>query len=186
MRTLADILGRLDRTRLLRRFARDSRGLAATEFALIGGVIVIGLFNAVDLGRYFYCRMEVQDASQMAAQNIWKNCAPPNLPASTSCASWSSYATTGAQSTSLGTSVTLATGYPAENWWCVNGSGALVNAAAIGAKPSDCSAYNNASGQPIDYVQVKTTYTYTPMFPALNVAGTLPTPVTSTTLMRLG
>lgn len=170
---------------LLRRLAKDTRGLAATEFALIGGMLIIALFNAVDLGRYAFAHMEVQNGAQMAAQNIWKNCAPPNLPASTSCTSWSNYATTGAQSTSLGTSVTVVAGYPAEAYWCVNGSGTLVNAAAIGAKPSDCSAQGNASAQPGDYVQVQTTYTFTPMFSALSVVGTLPATITGSTLMRL-
>jgi uncharacterized membrane protein len=171
--------------RLLRRLGRDTGGLAAVEFALIGSTLIIGLFNAVDLGRYFYARMEVQNAAQMAAQAVWKNCAPPHLPASTSCTNWTTYATTGAQSTSLGASVTVATGYPAEGYWCVNGTGSIVYAAAIGAKPANCSAQGNAAGLPGDYVQIQTSYTYAPLFPALNVTGTLPTPITATTLMRL-
>ena len=171
--------------RLIGRLARDQKGLAAIEFALIGSTLIYGLFNAVDLGRYFYDQMEVQNAAQMGAQAIWKNCAPPNLPASTTCTNWSTYATTAVHSTSLGASVSVASGYPAENWWCVNSTGALVNVAAIGAKPADCSSVGNAGVAPVDYVQVRATYTYTQMFPVLSVAGTLPTPITSTTLMRL-
>jgi Flp pilus assembly protein TadG len=165
--------------------AADTRGAAAVEFALIAGMLIIGLFNTIDLARYLYTSMEVSNATQMAAQSVWQTCDVAHLPASTKCSGWSTAATTAAQSTSLGTAVTLATGSPSEGYYCVNGSGALVRVSDVNSAPSDCSGVGNATAKPADYVAVSTSYTYTPLFPALNVSGTLPTPITDSTLMRM-
>jgi len=166
--------------------ARDKRGLAAIEFALIGGFLIFGLFNMIDFGRYLYAKMEVQNAAQMGVQLVWNTCNTPNLPATTACANESVALTTGVQSTSLGSAVTVVSGYPTEGWYCVNGSGALVSVAAISsAKPADCTAAGVPANQPADYFVVRTTYTYAPLFTAFSVANVLPTPITSTNYMRM-
>jgi Flp pilus assembly protein TadG len=174
------------RRRQRRGLAGDKRGLAAIEFALIGGTLIFGLFNMIDFGRYLYAKMEVQNAAQMGVQLVWNTCNTPNLPATTACANESVALTTGVQSTSLGTAVTVVSGYPTEGWYCVNGSGALVSVAAITtAKPADCTAAGVAANQPADYFVVQTTYTYAPLFTAFSVANVLPTPITSTNYMRM-
>jgi Flp pilus assembly protein TadG len=171
------------RTRLL---ARDVRGAAAVELALIGGLLIFGLFNAIDLGRYFYLRMEVENAAQMGAQAVWKACDTTHLPASTNCAGMSNALSAGVQSTSLAGSVSEASGSPAEGWYCVDNTGALVFVvAASSAKPADCSAASNATATPGDYLKVQTTYAFSPLFPAFNIAAALPTPITGSSLMRL-
>jgi Flp pilus assembly protein TadG len=167
------------------RLASDTRGLAAIEFALIGSFLIYGLFNSIDLGRYLYAKMEVQNAAQMGAQAVWKACVAPNLPATTICSGEDAALTAGVQSTSLGSSVTVVNGYPTESWDCVNASGALVNVAAIASKPSDCSSVGESTYLPGDYYVVETTYTYAPLFPTLSVVGTLPTPITAINYMRL-
>ena len=167
-------------------FARDKRGLAAIEFALIGGTLIFGLFNMIDFGRYLYAKMEVQNAAQMGVQLVWNTCNAPNLPATTACTNESAALTTGVQSTSLGSSVTVVSGYPTEGWYCVNSSGALVSVGAITTtKPADCSSVGVAANQPADYFVVRTTYTYAPLFTAFSVANVLPTSITSTNYMRM-
>jgi Flp pilus assembly protein TadG len=174
------------RRRRRRDLARDKRGLAAIEFALIGGTLIFGLFNMIDFGRYLYAKMEVQNAAQMGVQLVWNTCNTPNLPATTACSNESTALTTGVQSTSLGTAVTVVSGYPTEGWYCVNGSGALVSVAAITtSKPADCTAAGVSTNQPADYFVVQTTYTYAPLFTAFSVANVLPTPITSTNYMRM-
>jgi Flp pilus assembly protein TadG len=166
--------------------ARDTRGAAAVEFAMIGGLLITGLFNAVDIGRYLYQRMEVQNAAQMGVQAVWKACDTAHLPATTNCSSMSDALTAGVQSTSLGNAVSQASGSPAEAWYCVNDTGSLVFVAdASSAKPADCSAANNPTATPGDYLKVQTTYTFSPLFSALSVTGALPTPLTGSSLMRL-
>lgn len=165
---------------------RDKRGLAAIEFALIGGTLIFGLFNMIDFGRYLYAKMEVQNAAQMGVQLVWNTCNTPNLPATTACSNEPAALTTGVQSTSLGSAVTVVTGYPTEGWYCVNSSGALVSVGAITTtKPSDCSSVGVATNQPADYFVVQTTYTYAPLFSAFSVANVLPTPITATNYMRM-
>ena len=167
--------------------ARDERGLAAIEFALIGGTLIFGLFNMIDFGRYLYAKMEVQNAAQMGVQSVWSTCNTPSLlPATTACTNESTSLSTGVQSTSLGTSVTVASGYPTEGWYCVNSSGALVSVGAITTtKPADCSSVGVATNQPADYFVVRTTYTYAPLFTAFSVANVLPTPIVATNYMRM-
>ena len=94
--------------------------------------------------------------------------------------------TTAVQSTSLGTKVTLQSGSPAEGYYCVNSSNALVYVSSVSSKPANCSSVGMASLQPGDYIKVQTTFTYTPLFKGITVGGLLPTTITSTTYMRLG
>ena len=63
--------------------------------------------------------------------------------------------TTAIQSTNLGAAVTLASGYPAEGYYCINTStNALQLVGGVTSKPANCSAAGNASIGPGDYIQV--------------------------------
>jgi hypothetical protein len=94
--------------------------------------------------------------------------------------------TTAVQSTTLGTNVTVASGYPTEGYYCVNGSGVLTWVSDVNSPPNDCSGAGNAGTIPHDYVKVQTNYTYAPLFPGLSVGSTLPTAITATSWVRLG
>jgi Flp pilus assembly protein TadG len=170
--------------RAWRPIAGDARGVAALEFALIAGSLVFAMLNTVDVARYYYARMQVQNAAQMGGQSAWQTCNVPNLPATTNCSGLSAAVTTAVQSTSLGTNVTLQSGSPSEGYYCVDTSGALHYVSAVSSPPSDCSSVGSVSDTPGDYIQVQTSYTYAPYF-AISVGGLLPTPITATSLMRL-
>jgi Flp pilus assembly protein TadG len=172
--------------RAARALAGNRRGAAGIEFAMIASALVVAVFNVIDITRYAYADMEVNDAAQMGAQASWQTCPMTQIPATVNCPGLSAAVTASVQSTSLGTNVSVASGYPTEGYYCVNGSGALVYVAAVTAtKPTDCSSVDNASATPGDWVQVEATYTYAPLFPALNIATTFPTTVTASSMMRL-
>ena len=178
------------------RLRRDERGVAALEFALVGTFLVVGLLNAVDVGYYTYQRMAVENAAQVGAQAAWKNCSDPStmLPATVNCttangaaADLNSAITAAIQSSSLGTSITLVSGYPAEGYYCINASGMLQAVGSLSSKPSNCSAAGNSALSPGDYIQVGVTYTYAPLFPGISVMGASGiTAITATAWMRLG
>ena len=171
--------------RRLNRAASDVRGVAAIEFSLIAVLLVVALLNTVDVARYFYMTMEVQNAAQIAGQAAWKTCDVSHLPATTNCPGLNHAITGAIQASSLGSGVTLANGSPSEGYYCVNRSGSLVYVSSVSSKPSNCSSVGSASDQPGDYIQVQVSYAYAPLFPGVSVGGTLTTPVTSTALMRL-
>lgn len=165
-------------------FASDERGAAAVEFALIGLALIIGFLNMIDIGRYAYSRMEVADAAQVGGQAIWKACGVSNVPATINCPGMTSALTTGVQSTSLGSQVSVASGYPTEGWYCVDGAGALTYVSAAATNPGNCAAVDSPA-LPGDYVVIKTTYAYSVLFSGLSVAAALPSSITSTTYMRV-
>ena len=121
-------------------------------------LLVAILGNAVDFGVYEYRSMQVQDAAQIGAQTAWSVCITPNLlPSTQNCttsngatANLNAAVTTAIQSTSFGTRATLASGYPAEGYYCVNSSGALQSVGSLSSKPTNCSAAGNASTSPGD------------------------------------
>ena len=152
---------------------------------MVAGLFIVGTLNTVDVASYLYQQMEVQNAAQMGVQAAWKTCGTANLPATTNCSGLSSAVTAAVQATSLGNSVSVASGSPSEGYYCVNSSGALVYVSNVSSKPSDCSSAGNASATPGDYVQVQTSYTYTPLFTGFTIGGALPTSITSSSLMRL-
>src|SRR5450759_5252458 len=120
----------------------DQRGVSAIEFSFFAGLLAFGLLNMVDISRYIYQRMELENATQMGVQAVWKTCDPNNtpypLPATVRCGQMSTVVTYAVQSTSLGTNVSFS---PAEGYYCVNSSNALVKVAkATDLKPSDCTA----------------------------------------------
>lgn len=179
----------------LKALGPDRRGVAAIEFALVGGFLSVALLNLVDVSIYIFQKMEVDNAAQAGAQAAWNLCGPttgPNesyqLPATlnNNCPGLTAKVTAAVQSTSLGTNVTLQSGSPAEGFYCLNSSNALVYVSSVSSKPANCSSVGEASLQPADYIQIQTTFTYAPLFTGITVASLLTTPITSTALIRLG
>jgi Flp pilus assembly protein TadG len=180
-RTTASVSGKL------RRFGAAARGVAGIEFAIIGPLLALGLVNAVDVGYYAYQRMEVENAAEVGGQAAWENCnnlKTTLLPATVNCPTLNATITTAIRSTSLGTAVSLASGYPAENYYCVNASNALILQGSVSSPPTNCST----GVAPGDYLQVGVTYPYKPLFPGLisvmSVSGV--TSITKTSWMRMG
>jgi Flp pilus assembly protein TadG len=154
------------------RFFHDTRGVAAIEFAGAATLLVALLANAVDFNDYEYRRMPVADAAQVGAQTAWQLCNSASLlPATKNCSGLNAAITTAAQSTALGSRVSLSAGYPAEGYYCVNASGALQSVGSLSSKPSDCTSVGNAAMAPGDYVQIRVSAPYTPLFPGLTVVG---------------
>ena len=187
MRTMSAVFQKL---RLLR---ANARGTAAIEFAFVGLMLVLGLLNAVDVGIYAYRRMEVENAAEAGTQAAWKTCNNTSsvlLPATTTCTvangaatSLTSAITTAIQATSLGTAVTLASGYPTEAYYCVNSSNALQFQGSVSSSPTACST----GAAPGDYIQVLVTYPYQPIFSGMSVMSALGiSSITKTAWMKLG
>ena len=185
--TTASVFGRL------RLFGADARGVAGIEFGITGLLLVIGLLNAVDVGYYAYQRMEVENAAENGSQAAWKNCnnlTTTLLPATVNCQppntaiTLSAMITAAIQNTTLGTAVTLASGYPAENYYCVNASNALILQGSVSSPPTACSS----GVSPGDYLQVGVTYPYQSLFPGhisvMSVSGV--SSITKTSWMRMG
>jgi Flp pilus assembly protein TadG len=175
--------------RLFGLFRSDRRGAAAVEFAVASLLLVAGVLNAVDLGYYEHRRMEVENAAQAGAQAAWATCNDVSsmLPATQKCAGLTAAIAAAIQSTSLGTAVSLASGYPTEGYYCVNGSNALQSVGSLSSKPSDCTAAGNPSASPGDYIQVGVTFSYAPLFPGVTVMSAWGiTSITKTSWMRLG
>jgi Flp pilus assembly protein TadG len=182
------MLGRL--TSRLRLLGRDRGGGAAVEFALASLLLVLAVLNAIDFGYYMYQRMEVEYAAQVGAQAAWKTCYDTSamLPATRNCAGLNNAITAAIQSTSLGTNLALATGSPAEAYYCVNTSGALQSVGTVaGGKPANCSTAGNAAATPGDYLQVAVTYPYASLFPGVSAMGLWGvSSISMTAWMRMG
>jgi hypothetical protein len=166
----------------------DERGASALEFAIFAGMLAFGLLNTADISIYIYKRMQVENATEMAAQAAWKACDPSKgyLPATLSCPNLTTLMTQAAQSTGLGNQVTIATGSPQEGFYCLNDAGALQHIANASLNPpADCSSTGLPGQQPGDYIQVTTSFSYAPLFPGVTVAGVFPTPIMRTSMMRL-
>jgi hypothetical protein len=111
------------------------------------------------------------------------------LPLTTDCSTLAASVTAvqnALGSTSLGTRVALVSGSPSVGYYCVNSSNALQYVSNISSKPADCTVAGTPSLQPGYYIQVQTTFTYTPIFPGMSISSTFPTPINRTSLMRLG
>lgn len=177
-------------------FLRDTRGAAAVEFVLWLAILIVPVLSAVDLGVYAFQRMQLDSAGQAGAQAAWHLCdSSAKLPATQNCTGLTTAVLTAAQATSLGTQVTVAPGYPLEGYFCTSDSQALLPAGTgmtwtVGetppAKPANCAAVVSGSKTaPGDYIQVKVSYAYTPVFPAVSVASLLTTPIVRTAWVRL-
>lgn len=166
--------------------AADVRGAASIEFAFCLSIMTFAMLAGVDAADFYVHRLQVDNATQMAAQAAWQNCDTTKLPATTNCTGFTAAVTASLQSTSLGTGITLQTGYPAEGYYCVNTAGTLQKVGDVtSAPPSDCGSVGQASDQPGDYVQIKTQYTYAPIFNVLNFSSLIPTSIQSSSLVRL-
>ena len=165
----------------------DQRGVAAIEFGIFSILLFASLANVTDVSIYIYQRMEVENATEVAAQAALKACGSGStLPATTNCANLLTAITTAMQSTSLGTAVTLQSGSPSEGYKCVNASGALQAVSGVTSRPANCAAAGMPSLLPGDYITIQTTFTYTPIFAKLSVAAGFPSPITRSAMLRLG
>ena len=179
---------------LLAKFLRRERGAAAAEVAIWAVVIIVPLLSAADLAFFTYRRMQVDLGAQAGVAAVWASCdTAAKLPAVQKCTGIASTISTAVQSTSLGTSVTVSSGYPIEGYYCAVG-GALVavgTQATTGGTPTPPSPFNCAAAggssltKPGDYLRVQVAYTFTPTFSAVPVATLLPTAVTRSAWTRL-
>lgn len=163
----------------------DERGMAAVEFSLFAGILSLAVINAVDLSTYVYKRMELENATQMGAQAVWKACDTNHLPATTSCSGLTAAVTNAVQSTSLGSHVSLPSGSPSEGYYCLNSANALQYVSDVAKKPSNCAAAGMPNLQPADYIKVQTTFAYAPIFPGISITSAFVTPINKTAMMRL-
>jgi Flp pilus assembly protein TadG len=169
----------------LNRFRADANGLAAVDFAITGTMLVFGLLNAVDLGYYMYRRMEVENAADAVAQAAMKTCDQNALPATTNCSGLNDAITSAIHNTSLGTAVSLASGYPIEGYYCTNSSNVLQYVSGVSSKPANCSTAGDAAAAPADYIQVQVSAPYQPLF-GVSVVGALGwTSISMTSWMRM-
>jgi Flp pilus assembly protein TadG len=176
------------RPSLLRPLGRDTQATAAIEFAGAAMLLVVLLLNAVDLSYYEYRRMEVENAAQAGAQAAWSTCNDPTtmLPAMQNCANLNTAITTAIQSTSLGAAVSLASGYPQEGYYCAGASNTLQSVGSLSSKPADCSAAGNPNASPGDYIQVRVTLAYAPLFGISVMSAWGISSISMTSWMRLG
>ena len=149
------------------------------------GFLSLAMLNTVEIAKFYFQKMEVENATQMGAQAAWKTCDTTKLPATTNCSGLTTAITTAISSTSLGNAVTLQTGFPQEGYYCLNTSNTLVYASNVSSKPANCSATGQATLQPGDYIKIQTQYSYSPIFPGFTIGSLLPTSITSTSMMRL-
>jgi Flp pilus assembly protein TadG len=163
----------------------DQRGVAAIEFGFFAIFLALALANVTDVSIYIYQQMQVENATQVAAQAASKTCST-NLPATTNCPNLLTTMQRALQSTSLGTAVTLQNGSPTEGYYCINSSNALQRVSDVSSKPADCTAAGTPALQPGDYIQVQTTFTYTSLFPGLSVASAFPAAINRSAFLRLG
>jgi Flp pilus assembly protein TadG len=171
---------------LTRELKRDSRAVAAIEFAIIASVLAVAALNVADISVFLFDRLQVENAAEMGAQAAWANCDLNHIPATTKCSGWTTVVGTAVHSTALGSSVSVASGFPSEGYYCVNSSGALQYMSDTSSKPADCTAAGVSTNAPGDYVKVQVSYSYSPMFSGITVAGVFPTTISETSWMRLG
>ena len=182
------------------RWAHGTGGVAAVEFALVASFLAVGMLNVVDIARYGYLRMQVENAAQAGAQAAWGACnSTSKLPATRTRPSvrgaWPAPVTTAVHSTTLASNVSEPSGSPAEGYYCGTTSGTLTlvgTAGTVGSppsgQPSTCSAVSgaaNPTAAPGDYVKISVTYTFVPLFGGLSMAALLTTPITKSTWTRM-
>ena len=147
-------------------------GTAIIEFALAAPILVVLLLNLFDFSVLIWSTMQTDYSAQMGAQAAFSLCGGGNPPALTNCAGLNAAVTTASQSTSLGTGVTLATGSPSEQFYCVAGT-TLESIGNTPPNPYNCATANppNAAATPGDYIVVQVNYSYTPAFSGLSLAS---------------
>jgi Flp pilus assembly protein TadG len=155
----------------LPRRASNDDGNVVLEFAFVAPVLIVLIVNILDFSRLIWAQMEVEYSAQMGAQAAYKSCSTGALPAKTNCASLSRAVTTAVQSTSLGSAVALASGYPTETYYCISGSTLQSVGDYTSPRPSDCSAAGNSAAKPGDYIEVNVDYAYSPIFVGLSLVA---------------
>jgi hypothetical protein len=152
----------------------EEDGNVVIEFALVAPILVVLIVNILDFSSLIWDQMEVDYSAQMGAQAAYKTCSAGTLPAklNSNCPTLTFAVTTAVQATSLGTGVTLTSGYPTETYYCVSGT-TLQSVGSYSSPPSplDCSAAGSASTRPGDYIEVDVSYSYTPTFAGLSLAS---------------
>lgn len=171
----------------LRRLSRDTGGAASAELALILPGIAFVLLNVVDLSTYIFVKMQVDLAAHEAVGAARVLCnTSAKLPATINCGSTlNSTMTAAAQSTTLGSQVTIAN--TTEKYYCANATGTLVEvAAANGTPPATCTGtVSGSTSAPGIYIRTTASETFSPVFPGASVTSLLTTPVTRTAWLRL-
>jgi len=142
------------------------------------------LVNLFDFSSLIWATMQTDYAAQMGAQAALKTCAGGTLPAISNCTGLSTAINTAIHGTSLGSAVSLASGYPTETYYCVSGT-SLQSVGSYSSPPSpfDCSAAGNSGVIPGDYVVVQVNYSYNPTFSGLSLASSQT--LTGTAMERL-
>lgn len=179
----------------LRHLFRNTSGTAAAEMALILPGIAFITLNLVDLSMYIYTKMQVDLAAHEAvgAARVLCNTAA-QLPATINCGSTlSSTMTAAAQSTTLGSTVSIVPNSTVEKYYCANSSGVLMSVAVATATatttpalPANCSAtVTGSTSAPGIYIQTTASKAFSPVFPGASVAAFLTTPITRTAWLRL-
>jgi hypothetical protein len=186
------------RRRTLRDLLVGTSGSAAVEMAVWISVIVVPLLSVTDIGLYGYRKMQVEIAAQQAVEAVRRACGFAAAPVTdaTQCApsTLANAISAGRTGTSLGTNVTLVSGYPIEGYYCVHATTGVLTAVGTAGttgtpptSPATCATVTTGStAPPVDYIRVKVTYPYTPMFSNLSVGSLLTTPITSEAWLRLG
>jgi hypothetical protein len=147
-------------------------GNAMIEFALVSPILLIIMLNAVDFSFLAWAGMEVDNAAEMGAQAAYATCSPGAMPATGNCATLNSVVTAAAQSTSLGTAVTVTGSAPSETYYCtITGNTLYSVGSPPSAMPANCSSAGGAyvANLPGDYVKVRVSYTYNPIFGGLSL-----------------
>src|SRR5579863_9737026 len=136
-------------SRVRRGYWGCQHGAAAAEFALVLTLLTIPLLNAFDIAVYVYQRMELDNAAQVAVQAAWAQCAPSGyVPATvnSNCAGLAAAMTTAANSTPLGSGVTITS--TTEDYCCPGAGTISCEGPVASTTPTNCS-----SGQgPGDYI----------------------------------
>ena len=170
---------------MLRAFRSDERGVAAVEFALVGGFLVVTLFNVVEVSRYAYLSTQVTSASQAAAQAVIVECDTSHVPATLNCPDAQEAVTTALHGTSLGADVALTTAGLQEGWYCTNQQGALQKMSGASSKPANCADAGDPAAAAGLYLKINATYHYEALFPGLTIADTFAPNIARTAWMRL-
>jgi hypothetical protein len=159
---------------ILSNWARQERGAAAVEFVVWMAIIVWPFLNVCDLGLYVFQKIEVDNAGQAAATQLFNNCGQTTVsPILTNCsAAKVSSATAGASSTSLGGTVTVT-----HKTECVGGALKSGGDPSVTACPSGMSTG--------DFIGVTVAYTYHPLFPNTTVTSILPSAMGRIVWMRM-
>jgi Flp pilus assembly protein TadG len=165
--------------RRLQAWWADRKGAAAVEFVMVLAFLVIPIVNVIDFGMFVFEGMELHAAADAAAEAALETCGWTNeLPAtgaSSPCTNRQSAENAAAQSTSLGSGVTITN---SEGYYCIVTSGSNAGTLQpVGTFPTDypgdcSSAGGSASDRPGDYIEVTASYTYVPPLTGISLVST--------------